>query len=100
MTDLSSPAQSKPRLLFFYSALSGASIRADGFLAQVLQRRRNHNTFQIHRIDINQRPDLAKRFQITSAPAICVIDGNRVAARTESPRGPTELQQLLGPWLH
>src|SRR5262249_12317282 len=32
----------QPQLVFFHSSLSGACRRAEGFLAQVLQRRRNH----------------------------------------------------------
>lgn len=39
----------KPKLLF-YSATSGECRRAEGFLAQVLQRRQNHETFAVHHI--------------------------------------------------
>ena len=99
MTATALPAREKPRLLFFYAPTTGASIRVDGFLAQVLQRRRNHDTFLVHRIDINQRPDLAERFQIAATPAICVIDGKKVAAKAENPRGAAQLEQLLRPWL-
>ena len=37
--------ETKPRLVFFHSSVSGACRRAEGFLAQVLQRRRNHVSF-------------------------------------------------------
>ena len=37
----------RPRLVFFYSRQSGRSRRAEGFLAQVLQRRRNFETFDV-----------------------------------------------------
>jgi hypothetical protein len=43
----------RPRLLFFYDGRSGGSRRADGFLAQVLQRNGNHQTFVIHRIEVS-----------------------------------------------
>jgi hypothetical protein len=42
-------ATPRPQLLFVYSRTSGSSRRAEGFLAQVLQRRRNHNSFRLIR---------------------------------------------------
>jgi hypothetical protein len=45
-------AVSAPQLVFFYSPRSGQSRRADGFLAQVLQRRHNHETFTLVRVDV------------------------------------------------
>lgn len=52
-------ADSRPKLLFFYTDSSGRSRRVESFLAQVLQRRRNHDTFQLYRVDCDARPDLA-----------------------------------------
>jgi thioredoxin-like negative regulator of GroEL len=95
----SAASASKPKLLFFYSATSGSSRRAEGFLAQVLQRRQNHETFAVHRIDEAQRPDLAERFGVTETPALLVIDGQEIRARLEQPRGCVEIQTLLAPWL-
>ena len=67
-------ADSRPKLLFFYSESSGRSRRAEGFLAQVLQRRRNHDTFQLYRIDYNARPDEAPTHRVTlSAFRIAVL---------------------------
>jgi hypothetical protein len=58
-----------PRLVFFYNERSGGSRpRRYGFLAQVLQRRRNPRTFRVLRIEAGQRPDLADRFQIHVVP--------------------------------
>jgi thioredoxin-like negative regulator of GroEL len=91
--------QSKPRLLFFYSPTEGASRRVDGFLSQVLQRRRNHQTFHIDRIDVNERSEVAKHFRVTQTPAICVVDGNRIVRRSTRPSGASELMELLKPWL-
>lgn len=92
-------AVQRPMLLFFYSPTSGASRRAEGFLAQVLQRRRNHDTFAIRRIDSDSRPDLADRFGIEQVPALLVVEDKRVRAKIEQPRGCVEIQALLGPWL-
>ena len=90
---------SKPMLLFFYSPTSGRSRRAEGYLAQVLQRRQNHDTFTRHRIDFELRRDLAARCGVERSPAIVVVAGRRVRCRLEQPRSCPEIQSLLGPWL-
>ena len=89
----------RPKLVFFYSDRSGRSRRAEGYLAQVLQRRRNHDTFQLHRIDCDARPDLARRCGIENPPALVVVENTRVRARLEQPRGCIEIQTALAPWL-
>jgi thioredoxin-like negative regulator of GroEL len=90
---------SQPQLLFFYSGSSGPSRRAEGFLAQVLQRRRNHETFRIRRIDVEQRFDLAQRCGIDAAPALVVLEENKVRARLQQPRGCADIRETLAPWL-
>lgn len=92
-----SPA--RPRLVFFYGATDGRSRRTEGFLDQVLQRRQNHGTFDIVRVDVESRPDLATRFRIGSIPTILVIDDNRVVERLARPGGPRAITECLLPWL-
>ena len=60
--------QQAPRLVFFHSTLSGHCRRVEGFLAQVLQRRRNHGTFHVVRVAEEERPDLLERFKIQTVP--------------------------------
>jgi thioredoxin-like negative regulator of GroEL len=92
-------ADSRPKLLFFYTESSGRSRRVEGFLAQVLQRRRNHDTFQLYRVDCDARPDLAQRFAIKNPPALLVLENRHIAARIEQPRGCIEIQNALALWL-
>ena len=94
-----SVAAGKPTLVFVHSPISGGSRRAEGFLAQVLQRRRNHETFTLRRVNYEERPDLAARLGVEGVPAIVVIEAKRVRARLEQPRGCAELTTVLGPWL-
>lgn len=88
------------RLVFFYSSSSGPCRRAEGFLAQVLQRRRNHDTFELLRVSVDGRPDLAERFGIDAVPTILVIEGRRLRRRIVAPGGGRQLEQELAPWLH
>jgi thioredoxin-like negative regulator of GroEL len=90
----------KPMLVFVYSELSGRCRRAEGYLAQVLQRRRNHETFRLHRLDAGARPDLAERFRITTLPTLLIVEEKVVRGRLEDPRGCRDIAAFLEPWLN
>jgi thioredoxin-like negative regulator of GroEL len=89
----------KPGLVFFHSSLSGQCRRVEGFLAQVLQRRRNHGTFKVYRVDESSRPDLVERFGVETLPTLFVVEGKSVRAKLEQPRGCREIERFLEPWL-
>jgi thioredoxin 1 len=89
----------KPRLVFFRSRYSGKCRRVEGFVAQVLQRRRNHGTFVLHQVDVDERPDLLERFQIDEVPTLLVVENRRVKGRLSHPRGCRDIEDLLAPWL-
>lgn len=91
--------QSRPTLIFFSSATEGRSRRAEGHLAQVLQRRRNHETFDVRYVAREERPDLLERFRIEQTPTIVVVEDRRVRGRLAEPRGCGEIQTFLAPWL-
>jgi thioredoxin-like negative regulator of GroEL len=89
----------KPLLLFFYSPTEGYSRRVEAFLAQVLQRRQNHKSFRMSRIDVAERPDLAERFGVSALPSLLVVSDRQVRARIDRPRGCADIKQTLQPWL-
>jgi CheY-like chemotaxis protein len=89
----------KPKLVFFYSERSGRSRRVEGFLAQVLQRRRNHETFELVRVSVERHPELAERFAVTELPTICIVEGRRLRKRIIDPRGGRQLEAELAEWL-
>jgi thioredoxin-like negative regulator of GroEL len=89
----------RPNLVLFYSPVSGRCRRAEGFLAQVLQRRRNHDTFKFYRVDVNVRPDLAKNFAIESVPTLVVVEKKKVRGQLVDPRGCVAIEVFLAEWL-
>jgi thioredoxin-like negative regulator of GroEL len=91
--------QERPLLIFFYSETSGRCRRAEGFLAQVLQRRHNHETFRMARVPAEKRGDLIERFRIERVPTLVVADGKVVRGKLVEPRGCEEIQTFLAPWL-
>jgi thioredoxin-like negative regulator of GroEL len=90
----------RPRLVFFHSKLSGRCRRVEGFIAQVLQRRKNHGTFVLHEIDVEERPDLVERFHIDQVPTLLVVAERRVQGRLSHPRGCRDIEDMLKPWLN
>jgi len=93
-------APMKPGLVFFHSSLSGSCRRAEGFLAQVLQRRRNHETFRLYRVAQEDRPDLVDRFDVKVMPTLVVVESKVVRAKLERPRGCRDIEAFLEPWLN
>ena len=90
----------RPTLRFFYSPTSGPSRRVEAFLAQVLQRRQNHRTFELQRVNCDKHPEHVKRYAITQMPTLIVIEGRRVLGRLEGSCGCREIEKLLEPWLN
>lgn len=93
------PKTAKPVLVMFRSRRSGRCERVAGFLAQVLQRRRNHTTFSVRHVEQEERPDLFERFGIDTVPTLVVIEDRRVRARLSDPRNSAEIAAMLSPWL-
>lgn len=89
----------KPRLLFFYEPTDGLARKAERFLAQSLQGRRNHDTFVVHRIDTTERGDLAERFRVADSPALVVISDRVVRGRLDRPTSARQIAEFLKPWL-
>ena len=92
-------AATKPGLVFFHSSVSGRCRRVEGFLAQVLQRRRNHETFKFYSVASEERPDLVEKFAVTEFPSLVIVEGKAVSARLDDPRGCRDIELFLAPWL-
>jgi hypothetical protein len=87
------------RLVFFHSETSGRCRRVEGFVAQVLQRRHNHETFSVVRVSAEEQPHLLQRFGIEEVPSLVVIEDNAVQRRLDLPRSCREIETFLAPWL-
>jgi thioredoxin-like negative regulator of GroEL len=92
-------AARRPWLIYFHSARSGPCRRTEGYLAQVLQNRRNHETFVLYRVDVVERPDLAAKFGVERVPTLVVVQDGRVRGRLERPRGCPPIERFLAGWL-
>jgi thioredoxin-like negative regulator of GroEL len=96
---VSGDVREKPWLVVFYSAASGPCRRAEGFLAQVLQRNANHDTFRIFRVERERDPDAFAKFAVDVVPTLVVVKDKLVRDRLEHPRGCRQIETFLRPWL-
>ena len=99
MSEVAARGALKPGLVFFHSSVSGRCRRVEAFLAQVLQRRRNHETFKFYSVASEERPDLVAKFGIKQLPTLVVVEDKAVRARLEDPRGCRDIETFLAPWL-
>jgi thioredoxin-like negative regulator of GroEL len=97
--DRPAPHAANLRLAFFHSETSGRCRRVEGFVAQVLQRRHNHETFAVVPVSQEQQPELFERFRIEKVPTLVVIEGNAVRRKLELPRSCRQIETFLSPWL-
>lgn len=99
ITDETASGHEIPRLVFFTASTSGACRRTEAWIAQVMQRSRNHRRVKLVLVDSGARPDLVERFDVTRLPTLVVVEQKRAKARLECPRGTREIVALLAPWL-
>lgn len=95
----SKAATAKPSLVFFHSSSSGRCRRVEGFLAQVLQRRSNHDTFELVRVDADDNAELVEQFKIETIPTLVVVADKRAQGRLPNPQGCRDIERFLTPWL-
>jgi len=67
---------------------------------QVLQSRQNHQTFRRRTVDVEEQPELARRFRVSEVPTIIVADAGRVARRVEGRVGIAQIRSALADWLN
>jgi thioredoxin-like negative regulator of GroEL len=88
-----------PKLLLFHSQRSGQCRRVESWLAQTLQRRGNHKTFDLRSIAIEEHPEIHERFRVEEVPTLVVVEARRVVSRLARPRKGAQIEELLAPWL-
>jgi thioredoxin-like negative regulator of GroEL len=95
----SATIRAQPGLIFFFSGSSGICRRVEAFLAQVLQRRANHDTFKVYSVDVEKHPELARRFRVDETPVLCVVEDKSERARLNKPKSSRDIERFLAPWL-
>jgi thioredoxin 1 len=88
------PGRDRRYLLVFFSALrSGPARRMDSLLAQLARKERKR--LSVTRVDVEERPELAKRFKVRQVPTLVLVKGKRAVARLEGRANAAEIEELV-----
>ena len=88
------PGRKRRNLLVFFSALrSGPARRMESLLAHVARKERHR--LEVARVDVEQQPELAKRFNVRRVPTLILIQGKRAVARLEGRANAAEIEELV-----
>ncbi len=87
----------RPLLVFFSNERSGPARRMESLLAHVARKERQR--LRVARVDVDRRPDLAARLQITDVPTLVLIKDRRPVARIEGRSSAPKIERMLEPFL-
>jgi thioredoxin-like negative regulator of GroEL len=87
----------RPLLVFFTSRRSGPARRMESLLAHIARKERSR--LRVSKVDVDERPELAHRFQVTQVPALALVVGKRVVSRIEGRATAPRIEAMLEPHL-
>jgi thioredoxin 1 len=86
----------RPRrgLLVFFSALrSGPARRMESLLAQLARKERHR--LNVQSVDVEEQPELARRFRVRKVPTLVLVKGRHTVARLEGRANAAEIEELV-----
>ena len=86
-------SQDRPLLVFFTSRRSGPARRMESLLAHIARKERE--TLEVKRVDVDERPDLVEKFRISTVPALALVVGKKVVARLEGRSTAPKIESML-----
>src|SRR5689334_15999887 len=87
----------RPHLVFFTEERSGPARRMESLLAQLAVRDRER--IRVTRIDVERRPELARRFRVAKVPTLVLVVDRRVVGRLEGRASAPRIRKLIDPHL-
>lgn len=86
-------SDSRPLLVFFGAARSGPARRMESLVAHVARKERAR--LRVTAVDVDQQPELAERFRVTTVPTLALVKGKRVVGRLEGRVSAPRIEELL-----
>ena len=87
----------RPLLVFFTSRRSGPARRMESLLAHIARKERGR--LRVSKVDVDDRPDLAERFQVDQAPSLVLVVEQRVVSRLAGRATAPRIESMLEPHL-
>lgn len=83
----------RPLLVFFCSARSGPARRMESLLAHLTRKERSR--LRVMRVDVDEQPDLAHRFNVSIVPTLVLVKGKRVVDRLDGRASAPKIESML-----
>lgn len=87
----------RPLLVFFANERSGPARRMESLIAHVARKERER--LRVTRVDVDERPDLAKRFGVADVPALVLVKDKHAVARLDGRSSAPRIERMLEPFL-
>lgn len=87
----------RPLLVFFGATHSGPARRMASLVAHLARKERTR--LRVQEIDIDEQPELAERFRVTTVPTLALVKDKRVVCRLEGRVSAPRIEQMLEPHL-
>ena len=84
-------------LVFFTSRRSGPARRMESLLAHIARKERG--ALRVRKVDVDEQPDVAKRFRISEVPSLALVSGKKVVARLEGRSTAPKIESMIDPYL-
>ncbi len=87
----------RPLLVFFWSERSGPARRMESLLAHL--ERKERDRLRVRRVDVDARPDIAERFQVSVVPTLVLVKDRRAVSRLDGRTSAPKIEAMLEPHL-
>ena len=87
----------RPLLVFFWHARSGPARRMESLMAHLARKERRR--LRVTRVDVDDRPEVARRFGVGDVPALVLVKDRRAVARIDGRTSAPRIEQMLEPHL-
>ncbi len=87
----------RPLLVFFTSRRSGPARRMESLLAHIARKERGR--LRVSKVDVDERPEVAERFQVQQVPALTLVVEKRVVERIDGRATAPRIESMLEPHL-
>jgi len=86
-------ADRRPLLVFFAAAHSGPARRMESLVAHLARKERAR--LRVREVDIDEQPELAERFRVTTVPTLALVKDKRVVGRLEGRASAPRIEEML-----
>jgi thioredoxin-like negative regulator of GroEL len=91
------PEDALPLLVFFCSARSGPARRMESLLAHLARKERTR--LRVMQVDVDEQPQVARRFQVGDVPTLVLVKEKRVVDRLEGRASAPAIEAMVEPHL-